>query len=190
MVLFIWSMPGSFEICLGDLRQHFCAGRTIVPGIAHLRNVDGVNGGVLNQDLHHADSSAGPDSAWTPGSVAQQASGKAAGLGGVWAAKTFARESGTPKRKEVYATTGDRPVVRVFAGWDFVLADRDRTDFAANGYAHGVPTGGDLNSAPAGKVPTVLVRAVRNPEGPISTAPRSGSIRVPCNIARVLVTCV
>ena len=70
---------------------------------------------------------------------------QAAGLGGVWARENT-REAiwDALKRREVYATTGDRPVVRVFAGWDFAPADNDRPDFAANGYAHGVPMGGDL----------------------------------------------
>ena len=69
---------------------------------------------------------------------------QAAGLGGVWARENT-REGiwDALKRKEVYATTGDRPIVRVFAGWGFVPADLDRPDFAANGYAHGVPMGGD-----------------------------------------------
>ena len=43
---------------------------------------------------------------------------QAAGLGGVWARENT-REGiwDALKRKEVYTTTGDRPVVRVFAGW-------------------------------------------------------------------------
>ena len=92
---------------------------------------------------------------------------QAAGLGGVWARENT-REAiwDALKRKEVYATTGDRPIVRVFAGWDFAQADLDRPDFAANGYAHGVPMGGDLSKAPAGKRPVFMVHALRDPDGP------------------------
>jgi hypothetical protein len=92
---------------------------------------------------------------------------QAAGLGGVWARENT-REAiwDALKRKEVYATTGDRLIVRVFAGWDFVPADRDRPDFAANGYAHGVPMGGNLSKAPAGKRPAFMVYAMRDPDGP------------------------
>ena len=92
---------------------------------------------------------------------------QAAGLGGVWARENT-REAiwDALKRREVYATTGDRPTVRVFAGWDFTPKDRDRSDFATNGYAHGVPMGGNLSSAPAGKRPVFMVQALRDPEGP------------------------
>ena len=92
---------------------------------------------------------------------------QAAGLGGVWARENT-REAiwDALKRKEVYATTGDRPIVRLFAGWDFVPADLDRPDFAANGYAHGVPMGGNLSNAPAGKRPVFMVQALRDPDGP------------------------
>ena len=87
---------------------------------------------------------------------------QAAGLGGVWTRENT-REAiwDALKRKEVYATTGDRPIIRVFPGWDFVPADNERPDFAVNGYAHGVPMGGNLSQAQAGKRPVFMVHAVR-----------------------------
>jgi len=57
------------------------------------------------------------------------------------------------KRKEVYATTGTRLRVRVFAGWDFGTEEVDRWDFAIQGYSRGVPMGGDLKNAPEGTKP-------------------------------------
>jgi hypothetical protein len=68
-------------------------------------------------------------------------------------------------RKEVYATTGTRPLVRVFAGWNFTAGDLDRSDFARHGYDNGVPMGGDLSAAPEGKAPSFLIRALRDVDG-------------------------
>ena len=68
-------------------------------------------------------------------------------------------------RQEVYATTGTRLLVRVFAGWDFQPDEVERPDFAAEGYRRGVPMGGDLTSAPAGRSPVFMVRALRDPDG-------------------------
>jgi hypothetical protein len=67
-------------------------------------------------------------------------------------------------RKEVYATTGSRIRVRVFAGWDFKADEVERPDFARTGYARGVPMGGDLKDAPDGKAPRLLIAALRDPD--------------------------
>jgi len=90
----------------------------------------------------------------------------ASGLAAVWARENT-REAiwDAMKRKEVYATTGTRLRVRVFAGWDFEKGEVDRWDFAKQGYSRGVPMGGDLKSAPAGKATTLMIRALRDPDG-------------------------
>jgi len=90
----------------------------------------------------------------------------ASGLAAVWA-KDNTREAlwDAMARKEVYATTGTRLLVRVFGGFDFTAQDLDRSDFAAAGYRGGVPMGGDLKAAPRGKAPAFLVRAARDADG-------------------------
>jgi len=90
----------------------------------------------------------------------------ASGLAAVWARENT-RESlwDAMKRKEVYATTGTRMRVRVFAGWDFEEEEVDRWDFARQGYSRGVPMGGDLRNAPEGKAPVLMIRALRDPDG-------------------------
>jgi hypothetical protein len=90
----------------------------------------------------------------------------AAGLAGVWSRENT-REAiwDALSRKEVFATTGSRMRVRVFAGWDFDADDLPRSDFAKYGYDNGVPMGGDLKFAPDGKMPGLLIRALRDPDG-------------------------
>ncbi|MDX1559218.1 MAG: DUF3604 domain-containing protein, partial [Marinobacter sp.] len=92
--------------------------------------------------------------------------GLAAGIAAVWARENT-REAlwDAMKRKETFATTGTRMRVRVFAGWAFEESDLQRSNFAAHGYENGVPMGGDLNDAPEGGTPTLLVRALRDPDG-------------------------
>ena len=90
----------------------------------------------------------------------------ASGLAGVWARENT-REAiwDAMSRKEVYASTGTRLLVRVFAGWDFEADEVHRPDFANQGYDRGVPMGGDLFKAPAGQAPKFMVRALRDADG-------------------------
>ncbi|KQY79037.1 hypothetical protein ASD52_04265 [Ensifer sp. Root142] len=89
------------------------------------------------------------------------------GYAAVWATENT-REAifDAMKRKEVFATTGPRMLVRLFGGWEFAEADAKTRSPAAVGYAKGVPMGGDLPPAPAGKkAPTFLVAALKDPIG-------------------------
>ena len=90
----------------------------------------------------------------------------ASGLTAVWARDNTRRDIfDAMTRKEVYATTGTRIRVRVFAGWDFEAEEVTRPDFIDQGYRRGVPMGGDLTDGPEGKAPTFMVRALRDPDG-------------------------
>ena len=86
------------------------------------------------------------------------------GYAAVWATEN-SREAifDAMMRKEVFATTGTRLAVRVFGGWDFTAEDTRTRIPAEIGYRKGVPMGGDLQRAPAGKSPTFLVAALKDP---------------------------
>jgi len=90
----------------------------------------------------------------------------ASGYAAVWATdNTRDAIFDAMERRETYATTGPRMAVRFFGGWDFEAKDA-KTRMPANvGYAKGVPMGGDLSDAPAGKSPTFLVGALKDPIG-------------------------
>ncbi len=90
----------------------------------------------------------------------------AAGYAAVWAEENT-RESifAAMRRKEVYASTGPRITVRFFGGWEFSSDDADRPDFVRIGYSEGVPMGGDLTAAPAGRAPRFLIAALKDPDG-------------------------
>jgi hypothetical protein len=90
----------------------------------------------------------------------------ASGYQGIWATENT-REAlfDAMMRKETYATTGSRMMVRFFGGWDFTADDLRNRQPAFLGYEKGVPMGGDLASAPTGKAPTFMVIALRDPIG-------------------------
>lgn len=90
----------------------------------------------------------------------------ASGYAAVWAKEnTRASIWDAMQRRETYATTGSRMAVRFFGGWDFVAADAKTRLPAEAGYKKGVPMGGELSRAPAGKAPTFLVAALKDQIG-------------------------
>ncbi len=90
----------------------------------------------------------------------------ASGLTAIWARENTRSDIfNAMKRKEVYATTGTRIRVRVFAGWDFKADEVNRADFVSQGYRRGVPMGGELSASKKGDVPNFMIRAIRDPDG-------------------------
>ncbi len=90
----------------------------------------------------------------------------ASGLAAVWA-KDNTREAifAAFKRKEVYATTGSRIGLRMFAGWNFPEDAENAKTLATIGYDTGVPMGSDLSAAGDNQAPQLLIRANKDPKG-------------------------
>jgi len=91
----------------------------------------------------------------------------ASGYQAVWANENT-REAifDAMERKETYATTGPRMLLRFFGGWDYSENDLRNRAPAFIGYQKGVPMGGDLKKAPKGKrAPIFMVIALRDPIG-------------------------
>ena len=91
----------------------------------------------------------------------------ASGYTAVWAHEnTRASLFDAMDRKEIYATTGTRMIVRFFGGWNYTKADINSREMAFIGYEKGVPMGGDLTPSPKGtKAPSFMVYALRDPIG-------------------------
>lgn len=69
------------------------------------------------------------------------------------------------RRKEVYGTSGTRPVVRSFGGFDLPDDLCARENFVATGYQHGVPMGADLPAPPiSSAAPKMAVWAMADPQ--------------------------
>jgi len=90
----------------------------------------------------------------------------ASGLAAVWAVDNT-REAiwDAMDRKEVYATTGPRLMVRFFGGWDYTTDDLNSRQPAFRGYEKGVPMGGDLTAPSGDRAPTFMVYSLRDPVG-------------------------
>jgi len=90
----------------------------------------------------------------------------ASGLAAVWAIDNT-REAifDAMARKEVFATTGPRMMVRFFGGWNYTRDDLNSRQPAFLGYRKGVPMGADLPKRKSKAAPTFMVYALRDPIG-------------------------
>jgi hypothetical protein len=84
------------------------------------------------------------------------------GLAVVWAEEN-SRDSlfDAMRRRETYATSGTRIVVRLFGGWSYPATMCSDPMLVANGYAGGVPMGGELPTR-TGTTPRFVVSAMRD----------------------------
>ncbi len=90
------------------------------------------------------------------------------GLAVLWAEEN-SRDSlfASMQRREAYATSGPRMVVRFFGGWNYPANACASDDFAATGYRGGVPMGGDLPDATdLNQQPSFMLSAQRDAIGP------------------------
>lgn len=94
------------------------------------------------------------------------------GLAVVWAEEN-SRDSifNAMKNRETYATSGNRPSLRFFAGWDYPEGICQKSDMLEQAYALGVPMGSDLQASAEQKAsPRFLVSAQKDPYPEKSTA--------------------
>jgi hypothetical protein len=68
------------------------------------------------------------------------------------------------RRRETYATSGTRPIVRLFGG-NLSGISCGAGDFVEQGYRSGVPMGGELGAVRGGKSPRFAVLAMKDPGG-------------------------
>jgi len=88
------------------------------------------------------------------------------GYAGIWAREnTRASLFEAMRRRETYATTGSRMLVRFFGGWEYQASDLVQPDYVEIAYSKGVPMGGDLANAPQDKAPVFIAAAVKDPDG-------------------------
>jgi hypothetical protein len=90
----------------------------------------------------------------------------ASGITGVWSEQnTRAAIFAALQRREVFATSGTRLQVRMFAGWTYPQDLLRSSDWLRQAYAGGVPMGGDLTRAPGARSPRFIVQALKDPNG-------------------------
>ena len=123
-------------------------------------------GAVLEEDYRgHVTGETSPLERLQPGVLTSGPEGNPGGLAGVWAVEN-SRDAifDAMQRREVFGTSGPRIKPRFFAGWDYPQDLCDGPDLVEQGYAKGVPMGGDLGPAPATDAkPAFIAFAARDP---------------------------
>lgn len=82
------------------------------------------------------------------------------------------------QRRESYATSGTRPTLRFFGGFDLPEALCGEPDLAAQAYATGVPMGGELISQTTDEAPRFIAQASQDPGSPGFPGSRLAEIQI------------
>ncbi|MFT5574700.1 MAG: hypothetical protein ACI89D_000210 [Bermanella sp.] len=120
-------------------------------------------------DFHgkHANEST-PETKSRPANSDPDASGwsmSASGRAAVWAASNNRDDiMAALRRREVYATTGTRIALQVFASWDFADLNLEQNDWPQQARARGVAMGGELPAQLHTPAPEFAVIALQDPD--------------------------
>ncbi len=131
--------------------------------IAATDSHDGTPGAVDEKSFHGGFGAADA----TPAARVALRGHSAGGLAGAWAEEN-SRDAifDAFRRRETFGTSGPRIVPRFFGGWALAPDLCGARDFAARGYAQGVPMGGTLPPRPrSAGAPRFALSALRDPEG-------------------------
>jgi hypothetical protein len=121
--------------------------------------------GLVAEDRHVGHAAGIVSSRFTIPPLPDQIRFNPGGLAVVWAEEN-SRDAlfAAMRRRETYGTSGPRIGLRFFGGWEYPDTLCGRDDFAAAGYAGGVPMGGELPPKPADATsPAFAVWALRDP---------------------------
>jgi hypothetical protein len=165
---------------LEDLAPRIFAREVLTEGLVQARRLGGANPfqfGLIGATDTHLAAPGMVDEDRFPGDAAGPASARfgvppypdvpqfnPGGLGVIWAEEN-SRDSlfAAMRRRETYGTSGPRLTVRFFGGWSYPEDLCGAPDFAARGYAGGVPMGAELPPRVGSGAPRLAVWALRDP---------------------------
>lgn len=123
-------------------------------------------GAVKESDWHgHANGETTIGERLKAGMLPSGIKGNPGGLAGVWAVEN-SRDAifDAIQRRETFGTSGPRITPRFFAGWNYDINSCESESMIEEGYARGVPMGGELNSLPGNNAaPRFIAHATRDP---------------------------
>ncbi|MGI9322311.1 MAG: DUF3604 domain-containing protein [Pseudomonadales bacterium] len=134
--------------------------------VASTDNHTGIPGNVAEDNWHGAvGGELTTQQRLMPGRLPTGSRGNPGGLAGVWAVEN-SRDAifEAMVRRETFGTSGPRITPRFFGGWNYAKDSCDLPNMIEQGYAKGVPMGGDMPPLPASRrKPTFIAAANRDP---------------------------